>query len=547
MSSTARGRTPLLRTVLVGTAFAVTVALSACSGGAAGTGTASDTDADPVVGGDLTFAIANDPISLNPSGTGAGNDTLYVTRQLVDSLLYQNPETNELEPWLATGWEANADATEFTFTLRDDVTFSDGSPFTAADVKATFDDILAAGAKSQAVSSFVGFQESTVVDDYTLRVTFSTPNAAFPNSTSSVALGIVGPATLAVPFDDRANGAAVVGTGPFVLGTYTKDVETVIERRDGYAWSPASRDLDGEAYLDSVTFQVVPEPAVRTGSLTSGQVDVIGGVQPVDIDTLTASNFPLVTRGNPGVSFGVYFNESSPIVSDIVVREAIARATNAEEIRDTSLNDEFNVGTSILAATTPGYADQSEYFEFDPAEAESLLDDAGWELGDDGIRAKDGERLSLVVNWITNFGPNQTSLELLQQQLKDVGVELTLQGGDVPSFLEKQTSGEFDISWQNLSRADGDVLRTTFSSGAANTLRIDDPTLEALLQQQLATGDPAERATVLADAQERIASQYYQIPVHELTSILSTQPDVGGVSLGADSRLDQLTGAWTHG
>ena len=224
--------------------------------------------------------------------------------------------------------------------------------------------------------------------------------------------------------------------------------------------------------------------------------------------------------------------------------EAIARATNAAEIRDTSLNDEFNVGTSILAATTPGYADESSYFEFDPDESAKLLDGAGWELGADGIREKDGTRLSLVVNWITNFGPNQTSLELLQQQLKDVGIELTLQGGDVPSFLEKQTSGDFDISWQNLSRADGDVLRTTFSSAAANTLRIDDPTLEALLQEQLATGDQSARATVLADAQERIASQYYQIPVHELTSILGTQPTVNGVTLGADSRLEQLTGAW---
>lgn len=536
-------RTPWGRTALVGTAFALTIALSACSASTPA-GTATGADAEPVVGGDLTFAIANDPISLNPSGTGSGNDTWYVTRQLVDSLLYQNPETNELEPWLAESWEANADATVFTFTLRDDVTFSDGTPFTAADVKGTFDDIIAAGPKSQAVSSFVGYQETTVIDDHTVQVTFSTPNAAFPNSTSSVPLGIVGAATLAVPYDDRASGADVVGTGPFVLNTYTKDVETVLDRRDGYAWSPASRDLAGEAYLDSVTFQIVPEPAVRTGSLTSGQVDVIGGVQPIDVETLTASSFPLVTRGNPGVSFGEYFNVSRPIVSDIKVREAIARATNGAEIRDTALNDEFNVGTSILAATTPGYADESEYFEFDPDAAADLLDDAGWELGDDGIREKDGTKLSLVVNWITNFGPNQTSLELLQQQLKDVGIEITLQGGDVPSFLERQTSGDFDISWQNLSRADGDVLRTTFSSAAANTLRIDDPTLEALLQEQLATGDQAARADVLADVQERIASQYYQIPVHELTSILATQPDVSGVTLGADSRLDQLTGAW---
>jgi peptide/nickel transport system substrate-binding protein len=535
---------PWGRTALIGTAVFVSIALSACSANGQSATTPSPTAATPVAGGDLTFSIANDPISLNPSGTGSGNDTLYVTRQLVDSLLYQNPKTNELEPWLATSWTANADATVFTFVLRDDVTFSDGTPLTAATVKATFDDIIAAGPKSQAVSSFVGYKQTVAVDAHTVEVDFSTPNAAFPNSTASVALGIVGASTIATPYDDRATGTAVVGTGPFVLTSYTKNVATKLAKRTGYAWSPEALGATGEAHLDSVTFQVVPEPAVRTGSLTSGQVDVIGGVQPVDIDSIAASGFPIVDRGNPGVSFGEYFNVSRPIVSDIAVREAIAHATNAAEIRDTALNDKFAVGTSILAKTTPGWADESSYFAFDTAKAASLLDAAGWKAGADGIRAKDGTRLSLVVNWITNFGPNQTSLELLQQQLKKVGIEITLQGGDVPSFLERQKSGDFDISWQNLSRADGDVLRTTFSSAASNTLKISDPTLEALLQKQLASGDATARNAVLADIQKRIAGQYYQIPVHELTSILAEQPTVNGVSLGADSRLDQLTAAW---
>lgn len=530
------------RIALLGTAFAVTVALSACS--ATGSSATAPSAATPDAGGDLTFAIANDPISLNPSGTGSGNDTLYVTRQLVDSLLYQNPNSNELEPWLAQSWTANADATAFTFVLRDDVTFSDGTPLTAENVKATFDDIIAAGPKSQAVSAFVGYKQSVALDAHTIEVDFTTPNAAFPNSTASVALGIVGASTIATPYDSRATGESVVGTGPFVLKSYTKNVATELTKRAGYDWSPKSLGATGAAHLDSVTFQVVPEPAVRTGSLTSGQVDVIGGVQPVDVDSITASGFPLVDRGNPGVTFGEYFNLSRPIVGDSAVREAIARATNAAEIRDTALNDKFAVGTGILAKTTPGWADESSYFTFDAKKSARLLDAAGWKLGTDGIRAKDGSRLSLVVNWITNFGPNQTSLELLQQQLKKVGIEITLQGGDVPSFLERQKSGDFDISWQNLSRADGDVLRTTFSSAASNTLRISDPTLEALLQKQLATGDATERNAVLADAQKRIASHYYQIPVHELTTILATKSSVTGVTLGADSRLDQLTAAW---
>ena len=535
-----RTRVPLAAAAAL-TAVAV---LTSCAGGAAPAPAESDVASDgPVTGGDLIFANGNDPISLNPSGIGSGNDTWYVTRQLVDSLLYQNPETNGLEPWLAESYSANDDATVFTFELRDDVTFSDGTPFTAESVKGTFDDIIAAGALSQAVANFVGYEETVVVDDDTVEVRFSTPNAAFPNATASVGLGIVGAATLEVPFEERADGAAIVGTGPFTLDSYTKDVSTVFLKRDDYAWAPAARGNDGAAYLDSVTFQVVPEAGVRTGGLESSQFDVIGGVQPGDVPVVQAAGLPLIHRANPGLSFGLSFNQASPVVADIAVRQAIALAINAEEVRDTSLNELFNVGTSALAKNTPSWVDQSSFFEFDPEAAAKLLDEAGWTTGADGIREKAGERLSLDLIWITNFGPNQTTLELIQQQLKQVGVDVTLSGSVVPDFLARQEAGDFDITWGNLSRADGDVLRTQFSKGTTR-LSLDDPELEGLLQGQLAAGDAAERDAILADAQERIASQYYQIPVHELTSVLGARENVHGVSLGADSRLDSLVTAW---
>jgi len=172
---------------------ALTLSLTACGteSGANAAAQGSGSGA-PVDGGDLTFAIANDPISLNPSGTGSGNDTFSVTRQLVDSLIWQDPKDGSLKPWLATKWSANADATVFTFTLRDGVTFSDGSPFTATSVKDTFDDAVKAGALSQAASLLAGYKESKVTGKHTLEVHFSKPNAAFPQAASSVALGARG-------------------------------------------------------------------------------------------------------------------------------------------------------------------------------------------------------------------------------------------------------------------------------------------------------------------------------------------------------------------
>ncbi|MCC8907233.1 ABC transporter substrate-binding protein [Curtobacterium sp. GD1] len=533
-------RTPIRLVAAIAAGTAAALVMAGCSSG----GTASSSSSKPVDGGSLTYAIANDPITLNPTGTGAGNDTLAITRQLVDSLLWQDPSDGSLKPWLATKYSANADATAFTFDLRSGVTFSDGSAFDATAVKDTFDDIAKAGASSTAAAYFSGYRETKVVDDDTVEVDFTTPNAAFPNATASVALGIVAPKTTETPFEDRADGTAVIGTGPFTLSSYTKNTSTVLTKRKDYDWGPAARSNTGAAHLSKVTFQVVPEASVRTGSLQSGQLDAISSVQPSDVDTLK-SQYELVTRANPGQVFGLTFNQKRPLVSDLVVRRAIAQAVDPKTVRDTSLNDLFEVATSVLGSTTPGYTDTSSAISYDPAAAEQALDEAGWKTGSDGIRAKDGRKLQLKLIWITNFGPNQTSLELIQQELRKVGVGLTLESGTVPQYLANTTSGDWDLAWDNSSRADGDVLRSKFSSDGAQSIGAADGTLDALFTKELSQSSATERAATFAAIQERIASQVDFVPVHELTSIIATTKDVHGIAFGADTRLDQLTGAWT--
>ncbi|MET3452668.1 ABC transporter substrate-binding protein [Curtobacterium sp. 1544] len=533
-------RTPIRLVAAIAAGTAAALVMAGCSSGSTAS---SSSSSKPVDGGSLTYAIANDPITLNPTGTGAGNDTLAITRQLVDSLLWQDPSDGSLKPWLATKYSANADATAFTFDLRSGVTFSDGSAFDATAVKDTFDDIAKAGASSTAAAYFSGYRETKVIDDDTVEVDFTTPNAAFPNATASVALGIIAPKTTETPFDDRADGKAVIGTGPFTLSSYTKNTSTVLTKRKDYDWGPAARSNAGAAHLSKVTFQVVPEASVRTGSLQSGQLDAISSVQPSDVDTLQ-SQYELVTRANPGQVFGLTFNQKRPLVSDLVVRKAIAQAVDPKTVRDTSLNDLFKVATSVLGSTTPGYTDTSSAISYDPSAAKKALEAAGWEKGSDGIRAKDGQKLQLKLIWITNFGPNQTSLELIQQELKKVGVGLTLESGTVPQYLANTTSGDWDIAWDNNSRADGDVLRSKFSSDGAQSIGAGDGTLDALFTKELSQSSGTDRTATFAAIQERIASQVDFVPVHELTSIIATAKDVHGIAFGADTRLDQLTGAW---
>jgi peptide/nickel transport system substrate-binding protein len=354
-------------------------------------------------------------------------------------------------------------------------------------------------------------------------------------------LALVAPSTLAVPFEDRAT-SGLVGSGPFTLDHYTKDSEVVLTKRAGYAWGSDARDNKGEAHLDGVTFKIIPEASVRTGALQSGQVDVIGGVPPQDIQTVRDGGFTVVERANPGVVFGLSAIVDTPPLDDPALRSAIALAIEPTAVRDAALSPEFAVATSVLATTTPSWVDLSASIKSDPDAAAKALDDLGWTLGDDGVREKDGQRLELTLGWITNFGPNQTALELIQAQLAEVGVAVTLEGGPAPDYLQGLTDKKYDLAWGNLSRADGDVLRTNFSA-ATTRYGVNDPDLEALFATELSTSDSAARNKALADAQRLLIERAYEIPVFELTSVLATSTDVHGVSLGADSRLTPLTDA----
>ncbi|RCG30834.1 ABC transporter substrate-binding protein [Sphaerisporangium album] len=528
--------------VLAAWLAAVPLALAAC--GQAGTAETSAAGNAPRAGGTLTFGLSTDPISINPRGAGAGNDALYVSRQLVDSLTEQDPATGKLIPWLATKWEASDDARTFTFTLRDGVTFSDGSPLTAQSVKDNFDDIVRAGAKApSSIIYFTGYKATEVVDKLTVKIEFTTPNAAFLQASSTAALGLLGPSTLARPVEER-DVANVVGTGPFTLDHYTKNSEVVLKRRKGYGWAPADREHQGDAYLDSVVFKVIPEAGVRTGALQSGQIAAIGSVPPQNVQVLRSSGYTLVVRPNPGNVFSLTANESRPLLKDVRVRQALAKAINAQEVRDTVLTPDFAVATSILARTTPDWTDLSGALTFDVEAAKKLLDEAGWTPGADGVREKDGEKLSLVTTWLSNFGPNQSALELIQQQLSKIGVKLELQTYTVPELLQVYAKGTFDLAWGNLSRADGDVLRTNYSTAGNNYYRIDDAGLEDALRGQQSTADGAERAGHIQRAQKLIVEKAHSIPVFELTTILALSSKTHGITLGADSRLQQLNDAW---
>ncbi|MGW0578441.1 ABC transporter substrate-binding protein [Streptomyces sp. NPDC002920] len=537
-----RARTDSRSTPLTAIAALVTsgVLLTSCSSG--DNGSSSSGGGRPRAGGTLTFAVGSDAGCFDPQQV-ASNDTIYSLRQVVDSLTDQDPKTGKIVPWLAKSWDISADTTTFTFHLRSGVTFSDGSALTAQVVKDNFDAVPKLGALGQLAQGYLsGVESTTVVDPLTVRVKFKQANAQFLQATATHSLGIESSASVKKNPQDKCS-QGVVGSGPFVLKQYVQNQSITLAKRAKYAWGSSLWSKKGEAYLDRLVFKVVPEAGVRTGSLQSGQVDAISSVGKANEAALKGGQVNLQQRANPGVVFNLGLNNSRPALKDVKVRQAIEFAIDRQQIVDAVFPTGTKPATSILAHTTPDYTDLSQDLTTDVAKAKSLLDSAGWKAGGDGVRTKDGKKLSLSVKWFPNSATNQPALELIQQQLKAVGVEVKLQQVQITQFATTLQSGDFDAVWGNLTRADPDILRSQYSTQLANFYHLPAGDLDAPLNQQAATTDTAQRKQLVEQAQRLIVQNAYVVPVVELQTQLGVSKKVHDLDFDASSRI-QLHDTW---
>jgi peptide/nickel transport system substrate-binding protein len=524
-----RTRTPLSAAALV-----ALFALTACGGGGDDGGD-SAADSGPVAGGNLTFAIQVDSGCIDPQQV-ANNDALNIGRQVVDSLTVQDLD-GEIQPWLAQSWEVSPDATTFTFHLRQGATFSDGTPVDSAAVKANLDGIVALGAKATLGSTYLaGYTGTATPDAQTAVVSFSQPSAQFLQATSTMTLGLVSVATTTADPATRCDGTTLVGSGPFTVGSYTKDSEAVLEKRAGYDWAPTGSRHSGEAYLDTITYRVVPEASVRTGSLQSGQIDATTAISSQDLPQFDGNGFWTERRANPGIPYNFFPNESRPVFSDERVRQALSKAIDREQLASI-LNPGDVAVSSAFSASTPAAPDDSDVLAHDVDGANALLDEAGWTRGPDGIREKDGQELSFTI---TFWQPTSAVLELVQQQVREVGIDLQLKQGTTADTTAQQASGDYDAIFYNTTRSDPDVARTIFSTEGRNVNYRQHSAVDDLLAQQAATTDAAQRADLVAQASRLLVSEAHSIPLVELSTVIAASDDVHDLDFEGSSRL------WFH-
>lgn len=507
----------------VSTAAAIAL-LAGCAGPSASTGGDAG---EPVEGGTLTYLEPQTWNTLYPGSAGFYPNG-GIVNNITDRLLYQDPETLELEPWIATALpEVNDDATEYTFTLRDDVTYSDGTPLDAENVAKNFD-LLGLGDADRkfAVSEQVtNYSSSEVVDENTVTFRFSAPAPGFAQATSAINAGLVSNDTLDRSSEEFGPGNAteIIGSGPFVVSGEEIGTELNLEVRDDYDWAPPSLEHQGRAYLDGIDYIVAGEDSVRVGTVTSGQAQIARTIEAPDEAQFDRDGLHLLAAPTNGVNNGLSFRFRDPATSELEVRQALIAGIDRQAIIDTLFSDNYELATGALASTALGYVDTSEYYEYDQDRAIELLDAAGWVAGSDGIREKDGVRLSLTFNEALPQPRSREVVTLVQEQLKEIGVEVELLPGDqATQDAARPVPGELQVYHSMVGRADFDVIKSQFFSKNRNALlngypdgSVGDQELDDLLLAMASSPTTEGREEASAAAQQRLAEQAYILPFFE--------------------------------
>jgi peptide/nickel transport system substrate-binding protein len=484
-------------------------------------GSAAARAQEPVPGGELGVGIPIEPSILDPHVGSSRYDTV-VCRMLFDSLVYRTDE-GEYIPHLATGWETSDDGLVWTFTLRDDVTFHDGTPFNAEAAKFSFDRMVNPETASQAAAGQLGpYESSEVVDEFTLQMNFSAPYAAFLYNLSGVYLSPASPTAIEELGADF--GTNPVGTGPFRFIEWVPQSHIAIERNPDYAWGPEGFH-SGPAYLDGVRFTFIPEESQRVAALETGQTDVILYAPARDVAYMTDAGFGSEAIEVAGIAQVCIVNSENGATSDLAVRQAINHAVDQQTIIDV-INQ--GVGAPLHNVISPGVwgydPAMAEMYPYDPAKAAELLEGAGWT--GEGIRQKDGQPLEIL--WI-HF-PNRTPgvPELVQGQLREVGIEMAIEALDNPGNMTRARAGEHNLEWMTWASLDPTILRVLFHSENAgdgwNYAFYVDPELDETLEAIDTTVDADARLEHVQRAQQIIMEQALVLPLQVDTNVVMWSP-----------------------
>lgn len=485
------------------------------------TGVVAAQDTEPKRGGTLNAAWQANWESLDPH-LASSEATFQILNNVLETLTFFDDDMN-LIPWLAKDWERSEDGLTWTFYLQEGVTFSNGREMTAEDVKWSFERLIdpeIASGNAWRIGSAETVIE--VIDPYTVAITTPTVVADLPAalaSNKSTAIfaseSVEEDGTVQIP----------IGTGPFVISEVEGTTRLVLTARDDY-WQ------EEYPYLDEVVITPITDDTARDLALQGGEVDWIFTISPQNLETLQDDPNVIVDTA-PRLSYDyIGLNLNREPFDNKLVRQAIATAINRATVCQFAFFGLCEPTQGPTGSGTPWYFPYAPY-EYDPEQARAMLEEAGY-----------GDGFSMEIMTAIGFEETLRGAQVIQQQLAEIGIDVTIDNIEFSEWLERQAAGEFDafmLSWLGLTDVESYFYLQHRTGNSFNFTGYSNPEFDALVDEGRTIDDFDERYAIYQQANQILVDDAPYIYLYVKQEVKAYAPYVKGFSTRPDSAVNFWT------
>lgn len=475
---------------------------------------------------ELVFVNYRDIRDLNPH--------LYAGEMYAQEMLYEtlvNITADGYEGCLAESWDITDDGRTYTFHIRDGVKFSDGEVCDANAIKANFDAIIENKDRHTWLEMMNLLVGVSAPDDKTFVIELSEPY--YPLLTE---LGVTRPFAMISPkamkdgsTKDGVN--AYIGTGPYVLTDFVTDEYAVFEANENY-WGEQPK-------IKKITVKVIPDNQTRILALEKGEIDMIFGKNMIDADAInqyTGNDKFTVSLSDPTSTRQIVLNTTRDVLADKEVRQALQHATNKQAISDGIFYGLEQPADTLFAKTVPYCDIDLEPYAYDVELAQSMLDEAGWVVGADKIREKDGQKLNIDLLYNSDSVTEKAIAEYLQSEYQKIGISLNIHGEEEQSYRDNMKNGNFDmvfnICWGTPYDPQSSLAamrQRVYGDYAAQLGLPDKAEIDKAITEILTSTDEARRQELYTFVLKHLHDDAVYIPITYETNKALFNKKVGGV------------------
>lgn len=501
----------------------------------------------------FAHAAAPDEITTAwPVNVGPLNPHLYTPNQMFAQSMVYEPlvkyqADGSVKPWLAKSWTHTADGKTWTFTLRDDVTFSNGEPFDAPAAAENFRVVLDNRQRHAWLELANQIVDVKALGKTELQITLKSAYYPFLQE-----LSLPRPFRFIAPSQFKNNETlrgikAPIGTGPWVLKESKLNQYDMLVRNERY-WGD-------KPPIRQITVKVIPDPTTRAVAFETGDVDLLygnEGLLPLDTFARFSQNPAYRTQlSQPIETVMLALNSAKAPTNELAVREALNYAVNKKSLIDNALYGTQQVADTLFAPSVPYANIGLTPRQYDPLQAKTLLENAGWKLpaGKD-IREKMGQPLRIELSFIGTDALSKSMAEIIQADMRKIGVDVALIGEEESSIYARQRDGRFGMIFNRTWGAPYDphafmssMRVPSHADYQAQQGLADKPIIDKEIGEVLETTDETTRQALYKDILTRLHNDAVYLPISYVSMMVVAKPELGEIPyapIASDIPFEQI-------